>query len=255
MTEGQKEASPSPNSVTPAERILAPDPFNAFVSRIGEDRPARSEGPLQGVLLAVKDNLLTPDFPTTAGTRLLHDWVPPFEATAVLRSRAAGALVVGKTNLDAFGMGSTGEASAFGATSNPIAPDRVPGGSSSGSAAAVAGGLADLALGSDTGGSVRLPAAFCGLFGLRPTWGRVSRHGLVAFASSMDVVGLMARDLDLLQTGFFALEGRDPLDPTSFDAQVHRLCQPAWPGSPSGARPCPRGSGSGPGPSWRRFPR
>jgi aspartyl-tRNA(Asn)/glutamyl-tRNA(Gln) amidotransferase subunit A len=171
--------------------------------------------PLAGVPVAIKDVLDIEDVPTTCGSRILDGYRPPFTASAVDRLEAAGAVVLGKTNMDEFAMGSSTENSAFKPTRNPWARDRVPGGSSGGSAAAVASGMAAAALGSDTGGSIRQPAALCGVVGLKPTYGRVSRYGLVAFASSLDQVGPIARSVEDVARLAGALFGWDPRDATS----------------------------------------
>jgi aspartyl-tRNA(Asn)/glutamyl-tRNA(Gln) amidotransferase subunit A len=210
------------------ERIAERNPeVNAYLSvaqetalRTAEDIDAAARrgdplGPLAGIPVGIKDVIAIEGMPATAGSRILEGYRPPYTATAVRRLKEAGAVVLGKLNCDEFAMGSSNENSAYGVVRNPLAPDRVPGGSSGGSAAAVAAEMAAATLGTDTGGSIRQPASFCGVVGVLPTYGRVSRYGLIAFASSLDRIGPFARTVEDAATVLGVIAGHDPLDATS----------------------------------------
>jgi len=209
------------NPKTNAYLHFCPERAMAAARKVDEAiERGRPLGPLAGVPMAVKDVILTTGVRTTAGSRLLANYIPPYDATAVVRLERAGAVILGKTNCDEFAMGSSNENSAFGPVRNPVDPERVPGGSSGGSGAAVAQGTAVVALGSDTGGSIRQPASFCGVVGITPTYGRVSRYGLIAFASSLDRIGPFARNVRDAAVLLGVIAGRDERDATSAFAPV-----------------------------------
>ena len=209
------------NASLNAFNLIAGDRAIARADEIDRRRAAgEPSGPLAGVPIAIKDNIDVRGMLTTASSRILRDFIPPYDATVVRRLEAAGAVIVGKTNCDEFAMGSSNENSAFGPVHNPWALDRIPGGSSGGSAAAVAARCVPVALGSDTGGSIRQPAACCGVVGLKPSYGRVSRYGLLAFASSLDQIGPFGRTVADAATVLSVIAGADPCDATTSTEQV-----------------------------------
>ena len=209
------------NPKTNAYLTFAPERALAAARAVDQKIASGSDpGPLAGVPIGVKDVILTRGLRTTCASRMLETYIPPYDATAVIRIEQAGGVIIGKTNCDEFAMGSSNENSAFGPVRNPVALDRVPGGSSGGSAAVIAQGTAVLSLGSDTGGSIRQPASFCGVTGVTPTYGRVSRYGLTAFASSLDHIGPFSRTVRDSARLLQVMAGRDEMDSTSAFAPV-----------------------------------
>ena len=206
--------------MTPEEIRKKDKDIHAFIE-VFDDVKTYGHGPLSGKTVAIKDNILFEGHKATAGSKILHGFVSPYDATVIKKLKDAGALIVGRTNMDEFAMGSSTESSTYGATRNPHNIEHVPGGSSGGSAAAVAAGMCDLALGSDTGGSIRQPAAFCGVVGLKPTYGRVSRFGLMALGSSLDQIGPFGKTVSDVEALYNVIKGSDPLDSTTISDSTY----------------------------------
>ncbi len=196
------------------------DKINAYITLLKPD-DKKINGNLKGIALAIKDNISTKGIKTTCASKMLESYVPPYDATAVSKLKEQGGRILGKTNMDEFAMGSSGENSAFGPTRNPLNNDYVTGGSSSGSAAAVAANMAPISLGSDTGGSVRAPASFTGIVGFKPSYGAVSRYGLIAYANSLEVIGILGKYTKDVKFLFKLIAGRDPLDSTSLNVELN----------------------------------
>ncbi len=205
--------------MTPEEIRTKDKDIHAFLE-VFDDAKSYGEGSLSGKTIALKDNILFEGHKVSAGSKILENFIAPYDATVVKKLKAAGAIIVGRTNMDEFAMGSSTENSAYGVTKNPYDLERVPGGSSGGSAAAVALGMCDLALGSDTGGSIRQPAALCGVVGLKPTYGRVSRFGLIAMASSFDQIGPLAKTVSEAEILYNIIRGQDPMDSTTISDET-----------------------------------
>jgi aspartyl-tRNA(Asn)/glutamyl-tRNA(Gln) amidotransferase subunit A len=208
------QQEPAVNAYVTQTRELARQQADAADARWQQGKPL---SPIDGIPVSLKDNLCTQGIRTTCGSKILENYIPPYDATAVAKIKHAGAVLIGKTNLDEFGMGSSTEKSIHGPTRNPLNPAYVPGGSSGGSAASVAAGESILSLGTDTGGSVRMPAAYCGVVGIKPTYGRVSRYGLISYASSLDQIGVLGRTVADCALLLNVIAGHDPRDSTSAD--------------------------------------